>query len=145
MSTAYQRGRRFEYRVRDHLRERGFFVVRAAKSKGVADLIAIRRGDTPLLVQCKGGRRGGSASLPPDEWNALYDAALAAGAIPLLACRVKRRIRFVRLTGRKDGARREVAEAFEIVAPRENSQNSDRLSIRSKIDLSTDWLKDHIE
>jgi len=38
----YVKGRAFEYRVRDRLVEDGWFVVRAAGSKGVADLVAIK-------------------------------------------------------------------------------------------------------
>ena len=51
--TAYNRGRAFEYRCRDALRESGCFVVfRSAGSKTLADLVALRRGET-WLVQCK--------------------------------------------------------------------------------------------
>lgn len=43
----YHKGRAFEYRVRDRLTEDGWFVVRSAGSKGVADLVAIRPSEYP--------------------------------------------------------------------------------------------------
>ena len=51
--TKYACGRRFEYKVRDRLVELGFFVVRAAGSKGPVDLIAFKKYVPPLLIQCK--------------------------------------------------------------------------------------------
>ena len=41
----YAKGRTFEYKVRDRLREEGWFVVRAAGSKGIADLVAIKQSE----------------------------------------------------------------------------------------------------
>jgi len=49
----YRRGRRFEYRTRDHLRKQGWFVVRQPQSSS-PDLIALRDGSI-LLVECKLG------------------------------------------------------------------------------------------
>ena len=51
MTTNYEKGRAFEYRVRRDLQRRGFAVVRSAGSKTPADLVAGRRGYI-LLVQC---------------------------------------------------------------------------------------------
>ena len=48
----YAKGRRFEYRVKEWLEERGFYVVRSAGSKGIADLVALKDNQT-FLVQCK--------------------------------------------------------------------------------------------
>jgi len=100
--TPYQRGRAFEYQVRDHLRRAGYFVVRSASSKGPCDLVAVSSDSAPLLVQCK---HGVHPALPPDEWNALYDAATSIRAIPLLATSRRRHLVFVRLIARKDGTR----------------------------------------
>ena len=51
MATNYERGRSFEYRVRDDLISRGYVVMRSAGSRSPADLIAGKPGKI-LLVQC---------------------------------------------------------------------------------------------
>lgn len=38
----YYKGRRLEYRVKEKLEKAGYFVVRAAASKGIADLVAVK-------------------------------------------------------------------------------------------------------
>jgi len=50
----YIKGRNFEYRVMDFLRERGYFCMRSSGSKGLFDVIAIpsTKGST-LLIQAK--------------------------------------------------------------------------------------------
>jgi len=48
----YVNGRAFEYRVKNYLEKKGFFVVRSASSKGPFDLIAINRYMT-YGIQCK--------------------------------------------------------------------------------------------
>lgn len=93
--TNYQRGRQFEYRTRDRLLKFGaVYVMRAASSKGAADLIALwpvrtylgnlyeaAQGVTPpWLVQCK---RDGK--LPRLERETLIDIAGQTGAVPVLA------------------------------------------------------------
>lgn len=108
--TMYRLGRSFEYRVRDYLRARGFFVLRSPASKSPIDLVAIRPGEV-LLIQCK---RGGG--LAPGEWNELYDLASSCGATPVLAgTPTGRGLVCYRLTGRKDGARtsRQPYEPYE--------------------------------
>lgn len=50
----YKKGRRFEYKVRDLLRQFGFYVVRSAKS-AFPDLVALGKNGT-LLVECKVGK-----------------------------------------------------------------------------------------
>lgn len=54
--SRYGSGRRAEYRSRDVLVADGFYVVRAAGSKGCFDLVAIGP-DVVVLVQCKKGTR----------------------------------------------------------------------------------------
>ncbi|MEV4861502.1 restriction endonuclease [Streptomyces ossamyceticus] len=92
----YARGRDLEHRVRTHLREQGYEVLRTAGSKSKVDLVAIKTGQI-LFVQCKR-----SGALPPAEWNALWDLALMVGAIPVLAEQLTRGRKYWRLTGRKD-------------------------------------------
>lgn len=92
MATNYQRGRAFEYRTRDALLRRGaVYVMRAAQSKGLADLAAfwppVEGGmgklhrTAPWLVQCKTG----SARMKPAEIEVLKNTAYACGAQPVLA------------------------------------------------------------
>ena len=54
--SQYALGRSFEYRTRDIFEQAGYFVFRSAQSRGVADLIAFKKGEV-LFVQCK--RSGG--------------------------------------------------------------------------------------
>ena len=92
----YRSGKRFEDRTGLDLTENGYFTVRAGGSRGVADLVAVKSGQV-LLVQCKT-----DGKLPPKPWNALYDAAMACGAVPLLAERPKPgKVAYWRLTARK--------------------------------------------
>lgn len=69
MSTA-AKGRRFEHRVRDHLRHRGWWVVRAAASQGEtkADLVAFRDDGAVALVQCKAG----AGRVTKIEWDTIW-------------------------------------------------------------------------
>ena len=69
--SMYRLGRSFEYRVRDELRELGYFVLRSPRSGSPLDLIAIRRGAV-LFVQCKL-----NAKLDVNGWNDLFDLAVS--------------------------------------------------------------------
>ena len=77
------RGDYFEHQTRDALDACGWVVLRAAGSLGPADLVALRRGNTPLLVACKVG----ALRIDPAERLAIITAAEQAGARPLLAHR----------------------------------------------------------
>lgn len=79
--TAYGTGRRFEWKVRDHLAENGFEVIRAAGSKGGSkiDLLALKPGQA-VFVQCKSDGKIG-----PAEWDRLVEVAGWVGAVPVLA------------------------------------------------------------
>jgi Holliday junction resolvase len=52
LSKTYQRGRAFEYRVRDVYRGMGYFVLRSARSLSPVDLMAVKKGEV-LGIQCK--------------------------------------------------------------------------------------------
>lgn len=79
------RGDYLERQVRHALEAHGWVVVRAAGSLGVADLVALRYANTPLLVSCKV-----SGLAPPAERAALLEAAERAGARPIVATREHR-------------------------------------------------------
>ena len=79
------RGDYLERQTRSALKAHGWIVTRAGGSLGVADLVALRAGNTPLLVQCKlDGRMG------PSERLELVETCRAAGARPIMAARSKR-------------------------------------------------------
>lgn len=100
--TLYRYGRQFEYRVRDQLREFGFFCLRSPRSLSPLDLVAIKPGAV-LFVQCK--RNG---ELGVNGWNALLDLSRSVGAIPLLAevAPARGHILYWRLLEKKDGTKR---------------------------------------
>jgi Holliday junction resolvase len=109
--TRYAAGRELEYRVRDLFVEAGFLVIRAAGSKGLADLVALPRHGVapewalgrPVLIQCKR-----SGVLGPAEWNDLVTAAYSASAVPVMARYTPRRpIELFLLTGLKMGRGRQ--------------------------------------
>lgn len=49
----YQRGSAFERRVKKQLEGLGWFAVKSAGSKGKVDVMAVRSGCKPLMIQCK--------------------------------------------------------------------------------------------
>lgn len=78
-SISYQRGYRFECKIRRELQDAGYFVLRSAKSGTPIDLVALRKGQV-YFIQCK---RDGY--LAPEEWNSLFDLAFSVNAEPILA------------------------------------------------------------
>lgn len=102
-SSLYKLGRSFEYRVRDMMREHGYFVTRSPQSRSPVDLTCIRK-DSIVVVQCK---RGGQ--FHRQEWNEFYRLATSIGAEPILATMPEtktRGIKLYRLVGEKDGSKR---------------------------------------
>jgi len=90
------------------LRGKGYVVIRSASSKGAADLVAIRPPSLDrsvshwiLLVQCKLS----AAAMPPIEWNALFQLAEKAAAVPVLAVAggAGNKKAYYQLLGEKDG------------------------------------------
>ncbi|MDD5068816.1 MAG: hypothetical protein PHN89_04440 [Candidatus Pacebacteria bacterium] len=99
--TLYRIGRAFEYRIRDILRGKGYFVMRSPRSGSPIDLVAIIKGKV-LFIQCK--RYG---VLGVKEWNELFELAKSVDAIPLLAEQIiPRGYRLWKLTDKKDGTKR---------------------------------------
>ena len=82
----YIRGRRFEYRVRDHFKKHGFLVIRSAQSKPL-DLVCLKNGYI-VLVECKVGR----TKLGETEKAKFLAMAETAGATPVLAYRLNQKM-----------------------------------------------------
>jgi len=60
MNKNYESGRRFEYRVKEYLEKKGYYVMRSAGSKSPVDLIAVPTIHAcsitcTMLIQCKHG------------------------------------------------------------------------------------------
>ena len=80
MSSAnYRRGADLERAAKHYLEDNGYYVIKSAGSKGVADLVAIKPGET-LYVQCKL-----DGYLTPAERVKFRKTALHFGAVPLVA------------------------------------------------------------
>jgi hypothetical protein len=97
--VSYAAGTRFERKVRTDLRDNGYTVIRAAGSKGDSkvDLVALKPGQV-LFIQCKA-----DGTMPPAEWDRLFDVAGWVSAYPILASNGLRGrgIRYDRLLGHK--------------------------------------------
>jgi Holliday junction resolvase len=83
--SAKSRGSARERQVMMLLRNDGWVVLRAAGSFGNADLVALRAGSTPLLVQVKASARSPVEHFGPGERQALYAEAQRGGARAMLA------------------------------------------------------------
>lgn len=73
------RGIARERQLRHELEADGFLVVRAAGSLGIADLIALRAGDKPWLIEVKTDGKGPFDHFRPERRAALSVAAERAG------------------------------------------------------------------
>lgn len=82
--TPYERGAAFERRIQDEYEAKGYVVAKCGGSKGSFDLLAVRAGTGPLLIQCKYGIGGKWAGFGPAARQTLKDDARRAGGIPLL-------------------------------------------------------------
>lgn len=94
--TAYHDGRRVEYAVIEDLQANGYDTVRAASSKGLADVVAIKTGQV-LIVNCKRTTPPG----PAERADLLrVAAALPRVGVPLVALKPFRQaLTYRRLTG----------------------------------------------
>lgn len=87
--TNYEKGRRFEYRVRDFFREHGFLVIRAAQSKPI-DLVCLKDGKS-ILVECKTNRK----ALRRQTREELLKMAECSHAIAVFAYKEKRQMKLL--------------------------------------------------
>lgn len=74
------RGINRERQVAAQMAESGWWVMRAAGSKGVADLVCLHQGRTPMMLEIKSTTAGPFSGFGPAEREALLDAAALAGA-----------------------------------------------------------------
>lgn len=74
------RGHDRERQVRRQLEADGWFVCRAAGSLGDVDLVALKAGQTPRLIEVKSTAGGPYERFSPADRAALRQAALLAGA-----------------------------------------------------------------
>ena len=84
--TNYTTGRSLEYKVRDNLEADGYACIRAAGSKGQADIIALKPGEV-LLVQVKAR----NPQLTPADRKTLLELARITGAVPIVAWKPTRK------------------------------------------------------
>jgi len=84
MGSQYRRGADFENKVKEDFEDAGYYVMRSAGSKGVADLIALDMllpGRRPVMVQCKLP----SAPLSVAGWNHLFRIGSLCGVAAVVA------------------------------------------------------------
>lgn len=93
--SGYRQGRDVEYAVIHHLAENGYDTIRAASSKGLADVCAFKPGQG-LLVNCKRSRMPG----PAERADLIRISRLLPGLLPLVALKPPREpLMFRLLTG----------------------------------------------
>lgn len=80
-----RRGTQRERAVRDYLADRDWIAFRAPASLGCADVVALRDGCRPRLIECKSTAAGPYAHFGPADRERLRLAARLAGADALLA------------------------------------------------------------
>jgi len=102
-TTPYQRGRAFEYRVKKRLAKNGYWTHRAYASRGTWDLLAMKPG-VVLFIQVKSKRE----YMNKWDWFHLGAEAERAGAIPLLAYRIRKGRERPIIFEREDGERYEM-------------------------------------
>lgn len=75
-----RRGIQRERDLVNQLRGEDWFALRAPASLGCADVVALKEGHRPRLIECKSTRRGPYAGFPPADRAALKFMAKLAGA-----------------------------------------------------------------
>jgi len=73
-----------ENRTLELLQEQGWFGICGRASRGPADILAIRRGEPPMLVQVKGDKVSPWAHFRREEREALLRSALDYGGVAWL-------------------------------------------------------------
>jgi Holliday junction resolvase len=97
LNKRYIAGKKFEYEVKEHYEKEGYYVARAAGSKGIADLVAIPNRENyflpelALLIQCK---KTSYKKLSKREIREFLETASKYKAIPILATKEGKRTVF---------------------------------------------------
>lgn len=84
MTNYAQRGRQRERQVADHLRDRDWLVVKGT-SFGIADLVALKAGERPRLIEVKSSTQGPYEHFRREDRARLVAVSLLAGADAVLA------------------------------------------------------------
>jgi Holliday junction resolvase len=100
MATRYARGRQFEYRVRDKYAKKGWFTIRSAGSKGVADIVAIHPAGIIHFIQCKN-----HGAISREERIRLAETAYKYGALPIVAQQGHKRGQIMLVVLNPDGSK----------------------------------------
>lgn len=105
-NKAYQKGYRFELRVKKHFEKLGYYVKRSYASKGAEDLIAIKnvelkdhtakRLSEVFVIQCKNLKV--EKKLKREDAVRLINLAKQCGATPLLASNQNHKLNIVEVT-----------------------------------------------
>lgn len=86
-----QRGIQRERDLVSRLKEEGWFAMRAPASLGVADVVALKAGERPRMVEVKSTSAGAYAGFGPADREALSEVAAAADADAYLVWWPKRK------------------------------------------------------
>lgn len=95
--TNYARGRRLEWDAQHDLEDNGYDTIRAASSKGIADVVGFKPGQV-VFVQAKTDGR----ISPADRVQLLRLAAMVPGAVAIVAARPRTTYRLLTGPGPKD-------------------------------------------
>lgn len=101
-NAKYRAGETLAYAVRDDLEAEGYYVIKSGGSRGIADLIAVKKsaagyGPHVVMVQAKKAGR-----LTPADRKELYETAIDRDCTPLYATwhksgKAKRTVRYYQL------------------------------------------------
>lgn len=94
----YNKGRRLEYSVRNHIIKKGFFAIRSAGSKTPVDVIGFKE-NILLFIQCKNELDWHEVK----AWNIFYNLAISVNAIPIVALKG---LILKKIIGEKDNSRK---------------------------------------
>jgi hypothetical protein len=95
MTSGYHQGREVEWAVVHELTRDGYHTVRAASSKGMADVVAVKDGQV-AFISCKRTKSPG----PAERAELIRVAAMLPGVgVPIVALGPASRVTYRRLTG----------------------------------------------
>ena len=102
MTTNYERGRNFEWRIKADLERRGYYCVRAAGSHSKVDVVAVK-GAICLFIQCKT-----DGKIQPAEWDTLCSICGAPTFLPIVAKKDQHgHLQYMLITGRRTTRKRQ--------------------------------------